>query len=365
MLRTLILIIFFGALSVNADQRLEQAAPQEIRIAVVAPITGGLGNYGNEIVQGAQLAVDQLGEAERVRLLVEDACLPADTVRAAHRLIDIENIQAIVGSYCVVGMVPMAAITEKKNIIAFHTSAVADAILNAGDFTFTTNIAIKDEARKLAAYAYNTMRVRRAAVLSVLTQWGQDYEKYFVEEFEKLGGVVAAAFQNPLGTNDFRSEITRITAANADVIFIPNVGDGLGSALKQLREMGLKQPVLAADEAEEQSVLDAAGAAAEGLTFLSPALPESGEEAMRFKNEFHKRYGTEPGILAANAYDATKITINLLRECNLSNACVKSKLYQLKDYPGMSGEFSITEEGGTIKTFVRKTVSRGKFILSD
>jgi len=143
-------------------------ATEEIKLAVVAPVSGNFAPYGTEIVRGAKLAVAEVSsESSPVRLLVEDACLPAQTVGAAHKLININKIQAIVGSYCVVGMVPMVAITERNKVIAFHSSAVANAILSAGDYTFTTNVTARDEATELARYAYSDLGARRAASIYI------------------------------------------------------------------------------------------------------------------------------------------------------------------------------------------------------
>ena len=183
----------FFTVFINVDISSGENIEREIKIAVVAPVTGDYGFYGNEIVRGAQLAINKLTASDsnlKIKLLVEDACLPADTIKSAHKLLNIEKIDAIVGSYCVIGMVPMAALTEKKQIIAFHTSAVADPILNAGEYTFTTNVAIKDEAQKLAEYAYNKLGARKVSILWLLTQWGDDYQKYFSERFKELGGTI-------------------------------------------------------------------------------------------------------------------------------------------------------------------------------
>lgn len=362
MIRFIVVLSIFTIINAFAEEESKGSIPPEIRIAVVSPTTGNWGPYGTEIVRGAMLAVEDLqGPKGPIKLLVEDACLPADTVRSIHKLIDIDDIKGVVGSYCVVGTVPMAAITEKKHILAFHTSAVADPILNAGDYTFTTNITIRDEAKSLAELAYNTFGYRKAAVLYLLTQWGDDYQKYFIDRFKELGGTVVISLENPIGTSDFRTELTKIKTAKPDMIFMAHVGAELATALKQARQINLSVPVLGAHEVEEQGVLDLAGSASEGLTFLSPTLPTSGNKVLNFRTAFRAKYGTEPGILATNGYDATNLVVNSLRECKLSTECAKDKIYAVKDYAGMSGVFSITPEGGTVKTFIRKTVKNGKF----
>ena len=226
----------------------------ELKLAVVAPVSGNWGSYGSEIVRGAQLAIDDLREQfGPLHFQVEDACLAADTVKAATKLIDIDQIKAVVGSYCVVGMIPMAGILERHKVIAFHSSAVADEILSAGDYVFTTNVTIANEAKALARYAYTDLGARRAAIMFLLTQWGQNYSKYFADEFTSLGGTVVATYENPIGSADFRTELLKISSLKPDVLFFPHVGAELGTALVQSLQAGLKVPVLGPHEAEECS----------------------------------------------------------------------------------------------------------------
>lgn len=355
-------IVLITAFAVNSPLSAQSGTQDHLTVAVVAPVSGNWGSYGSEIVQGAQIAIDDLKESYGpLRLQVEDACLAADTVKAASKLIEFDHIKAVVGSYCVVGMVPMAGILERHKIIGFHSSAVADEILNAGEFVFTTNVTIANEAKALASYAYNNLGARRAAVLFLLTQWGQNYSKYFSEEFSKLGGTVVSSFENPIGAVDFRTELLKISNSKPDVLFIAHVGAELGTALKQARQAGLTVPILGAHEAEEQSVLEVAGAAADDLTFLSPRLPRTTTVYKKFRDHYRQKYSSEPGILASNAYDATTIVIQKLRECRLDTTCAKNKIYEIKNFPGTSGVFSITSEGGTVKDFVRKSAKSGSF----
>lgn len=336
--------------------------PQPLNLAAVVPVSGQWGSFGNDIVRGAELAIDDLkDEYGPIKLHVEDACLAIDTVKAATKLVTIDKINAVVGSYCVVGMVPMAGILEKNKVLGFHTSAVADEILNAGNYIFTTNITIADEAKALARYAYNNLGARRAGTLYLLTQWGLNYNKYFSEEFKALGGVIVGSYESPIGVTDFRTELLKLSTAKPDVLFFGEVGTELGAALKQARQIGLNAPVLGAHEAEGQVVIDIAGKDAEGLTFLSPRLPSTGDTVAKFRKQYREKYSSEPGVLAANGYDATILTVKTLRQCNLDTTCAKDELYRVKDFNGVSGTFSITPEGGTIKEFVRKYVEKGKF----
>ncbi|WKZ56600.1 MAG: ABC transporter substrate-binding protein [Bdellovibrionota bacterium] len=338
-------------------------AQAEIRVGIVAPLSGDFASYGSEIERGASLAIEELQQQNgvKVQLVAEDACLPAAAVAAAKKLLQLDKIDALVGSYCVIGMVPMAPHFETAKVIAFHSSAVADEILDAGEYIFTTNVTIDDEAKVAAEYARKTLGADRAAILFVTSQWGQNYNDSFARHFKDLGGTVVSSSESSVGTNDFRAELTRAAAGKPEVLFSAHVGPMMGSVLKQARSLGMKQTILAPHEAAEPVVIQSAGGAAEGLTVFAPRLPRDGRGVERFTSSFEKRFGYKPGILAANAYDATHLAVEAITACGPDRQCVRDRIYKTKEYHGMSGVFSITAAGGTVKPFSRLTVDAGVF----
>jgi branched-chain amino acid transport system substrate-binding protein len=114
--------------------------------------------------------------------------LPMQALSAINKLTSIDKIQGLVGSYCIIGMVPAALVLEKANVVGFHTTVVPQILLDSGEYVFTTNVRIKSEAEHLAQYAYNKLGLRRAATMYASSQWGEDYTGYFSREFKRLGG---------------------------------------------------------------------------------------------------------------------------------------------------------------------------------
>lgn len=341
------------------------SATAEIRVAIVGPLTGDFASYGTEIQQGAQLAVDELNRSaggEHVTLIAEDACLPAATVSAANKLINVDHINAVVGGYCVVGMIPMVPKFEAAHVIAFHSSAVPSALLDAGEYIFSTNVSINNEVAQAAGYARQTLGVKTAAIMYVNTQWGEEYRNGFKKRFEELGGKIVSEIDLPIASADYRSELMRVKTAKPDLIFIAHVGPTIGNVLKQGRTLGISLPVIGPHEAAEPIVAATGGKAAEGLTVFAPALPKTAARA-EFENAFRAQFQRAPGLLASNAFDATHLAINALRSCKVHDgACAKQLIYRTKDYPGVSGTFSITEQGGTQKSFIRKVLVNGTFV---
>lgn len=353
------------ALFISAVPAAAQTEPSAIlRLGMVAPFTGDFAPYGLHIRQGVELAQAELKKKGiETELFAEDACLPLQVRGALSKLVQQDKINALVASYCVIGMVASESILEKAQIVSFQTSGGTKEILDAGDYLFTTAARTADEARSLADYAYTKLKLRQAAVLYLTTQWGEEFSQNFIQRFSQLGGKITGSATNPIGENNFRSELTKLRAGDADGLLLVHLASTLGMAIKQAREIGFSKQLLATTDAEEQSVIEVAGEQAEGLKFLVPEPAQETPEMRQFAVEFSKKYGEAPHPLARHAFDATLLAAGVLTVCGLDAVCAKERLYATKDYRGASGTFSLDADGGTKRDFIPKTVRQGRFVL--
>ena len=81
-----------------------------------------------------------------------------------------------------------------------------------------------------------------------------------------------------------------------------------------------------------------------------------------FADKFFGRFHRPAHPLARHAYDATMLVATALDSCKLNEECAKDRLYQIKNYPGASGVFSIDPDGGTTREFVLKTIAQQQFV---
>lgn len=339
------------------------AETDPIKLAATMPLSGAYASYGKLIQEGIELARHDLKKlGYPTEIIYEDACMPAAAVTAIKKLATVDQIDALAANFCVIALPPMAAVIEKNKIIAFHTAAASDSVLNAGEYIFTTNIKVQNEARKIAEYAIKKLSAQTASVLYVGSDFGEDYNRYFSQRFKQLGGKILSSDGAAVGVNSFRSELMRALSKKPQVIFAAHLGETLSILLKEARQLGFKGKILGVYEAEDPSVLQIAGKYAEELLFFVPEPLNESAKLKEFRRKFNQKFGHHPRILASNAYDATRIVVEMLAKCNKNSECAKKEIYKIKDYPGVSGTFSIDSDGGTIKGFVLKTVRDGKFV---
>lgn len=334
-----------------------------ISLGATLPLSGEIAPYGILIRDGIELAASDLSkEGINITTAYEDVPAPGPSALSSfNKLIIDKRIQGLVANFWNPVIPIIAPAVKHFNTIVFHSAAADDLILDAGDTIFSTNSKIKDEALKLANFAYNQLGASSSCILYVGTSFGENYNKHFSDQFQSLGGKVSYSELSKLGERDLRTVLTKIKYNSCQVFLAAFFGTNLGLVLKQAKEVGISKPIISVYEAEDPSVIEVAGDAAEGLRFFAPEATIETNSIKDYKLRFIQKFGYAPRILASNAYDATIILSKAINQCKADRDCIKNKIYSIKNFEGMSGTFSIDADGAARKEFVLKTVKDGKF----
>ncbi len=343
------------------NQTPSASVSQELKIGVLAPLTGDVSVMGERMRNAMELAKAEVVEEDPgmdITIIYEDACFAKQTVNATQKLINVDKVPIIGGSFCLFGHVPILPITEENKIITFNTAANPDAVLNKR-YAFSTNFSIKDDAKTWVEYATKELGAKSAATMHLNTPFGQDYDKYLSEFFVEAGGTMVAHEAAAPDARDFRAGITKIKEKNPDVVFAIHFGTPMGLFLKQAQEVGLDLPIIADYETEDPTIVNVAGPAAEGVIFSSTEVDK------KFQQIYQERYGQLPDVIAANAYDAIKLQVMAFTECNGDPDCMAGELRKVKNYRGASGTLTIQPDGSTQKPKIFKTIRNGQFVTID
>ena len=85
----------------------------------------------------------------------------------------------------------------------------------------------------------------------------------------------------------------------------------------------------------------------------------------RFYDTYTTRFASEPDTVAANVYDAAFLIAGCVERVGDEVEKVKQCLYEMNDFNGASGVFSIDENGDAVKAIFFKRVKDGQFVKYD
>jgi len=335
---------------------------KEIRIGVIAPLTGNFALQGERIRNGMELAREELLQNNiSIKIIYEDACIAKDTIPAFTKLTESDNVSMIGGSFCLAGFVPLIPMAQQKNIIMFNTAKNPSIVLNKS-IVFSTNLAIEQDSEFQARFAADNISAKTSVIIYYTTPFGQDFAKYIPIYFEQYGGKILSSQQVELSATDFRTELTKIKELKPDVIFAVHLSNSLGNLIKEARELGINSTIISNSEAEDPSVIAAAGDASEGFVISSSEPEVKSAAAIEFESKYKERFNDSPNPIASNAYDSLKIQALVYEKCNGLTECMKKELHKISGYEGASGTITIREDGSSYKPLLMKIVRNGTFV---
>jgi branched-chain amino acid transport system substrate-binding protein len=323
-------------------------------IGAMDAVTGIGESYGTVIVQAKQLATDEINAAGGVdgrplKLIVEDSkCNGQDSITAYRKLTDVDGVKIILGTTCSGAMLGAAPLAEEDGVVMFSASATSPDIEDAGDYIFRT--AINDAL--LGIDAGNTMwvdGVRNLATINESTDYAEGVQNTTVERFEQLGGVVVASEKYSSDVTDFRTQLTKLFAADPDGVLLAAQSEFTGGTIvKQARELGYNGPFYTEVVPTGTTALEISGEAATGLKAIIPSPDLETQRGKDFLANFRDRYGyvTLPWFIGS-AYDDVHIAAECLsRTGNDQDADgFRDCLYDISWSGAIGDGYSFNEKG--------------------
>lgn len=358
----LICLLFFGGSVIFAEEEV-------IKIGVFEPMTGPFAVGGELSMQGYRLAQEHrptvLGK--KVELIVVDN--KSDKVEAANavdRLINKHKVVAILGSYSSGLSIPGGEIADKFRIPMLTATATNPIVTMGKDYVFRACFIDPFQGSAVAKYAFNNLGVRKAALLvDVAQDYSVGLANFFKKTFKELGGEIVADLKYQTGDQDFSAQLTEIINSGAEALFFPGYFGDVALIAIQGRELGFKGYYLGGDTLDNPKLLEIAKEHAEGViatSFYHPDAPATTEVAIRFINDFKKKYGENPNAVSVMCYDAYMLLLDAIEKAGSTDPdAIRDALASTKGFVGAAGTITIDENGNAIRPAVVLKVVNGEF----
>lgn len=353
------------------------AAPlhaEDIKIGLMCPLTGKWAAEGQDMKNIVSLLVDQANSnggvnGKKIDLIVEDdAGDPRTAALAAQKLVS-AGVAAVIGTYGSAVTEATQNIFDESGIPQIGTGSTSVRLTEKGLPLFFRTSPRDDAQGKSAAGVIGKGLYQRVALLHD----NSSYSKGLAEEtravLEKVG--VPVIFFDALtpGERDYSAILTRLKAADPDLVFYTGYYPETGLLLRQKKEIGWNVPMMGGDAANHQDLVKIAGPeAAAGYFFISPPLPQDmdSEQARNFLVLYKEKYGQLPAsVWAVLAGDAFKAIETALIDGANSPEEIGAHLKKMKGVEGLSGKLGFDSRGDRIGEFYRTYIvdDKGAFIL--
>lgn len=279
---------------------------ETITIGAYGPITGPAAYIGLAGRDGMMLAVKEINAAggingRKINVVFEDdAHSPTRALAAVKKLVEQDKVFAIMsvaGSNATVGTIDY--VREKGNVMYVSIASAPPVTWPHARNMFrggTTESARYGEL--YAEYLVTTAPNKRIAIMHGREEYPRNEAEATIAKMKAWFNVepVARAEFN-INDKDFTAQLVTVQKSSPDVIaFFGNPAEA-AIALRQARELGIKQPFFVGSNMVDPSLITAARSNAEGVTGFSliPFLPGSSAPAMQqWEANWRKEYPSAP-----------------------------------------------------------------------
>jgi branched-chain amino acid transport system substrate-binding protein len=348
------------------------AAEVVVKIGHVAPLTGGIAHLGKDNENGARLAVDEINAAGgidaggtkiKLELVAEDdKADPKEGTLAAQKLVD-AGVVAVVGHLNSGTSIPASKIYSDASVTQISPSATNPKLTEQG-FKTTFRVVANDnqQGAVLANFAANEMKGKTIAIIDDRTAYGQGLADV-VERVAKEKGmkVVAREFTNDKAT-DFNAILTKVRGAKPDVVMYGGMDATAAPMAKQMKQLGIKAPLLAGDGVCSPEFIKLAGDAA-GILSCSMAgeAVEKMAKGADFVAKYKAKFNQDVQIYSPYSYDAVFVIADAIKRAGKADRAAITAAMPATSHTGVTGTIAFDEKGdiknGAISMF---NVKEGK-----
>lgn len=357
-------------------------AAETFKVGVVGPRTGPVATYGVSVINAVILAVEEINAAggvlgRQIELIVEDnKGERSETNNAFRKLISRDQVHAIIGAVVTANSIVGAQLAQMMKVPMITPTSTAEKVTQEGDYIFRSCLIDPIPARIMANFAYDSLGFREVACL---TAQSNDYsvglEEVFTKTFEELGGKVVAAESYSEGDQDFRAQLTKIRAKKPEALYVPGYYTEAGLIARQMRQLGMDQPILGPDGFDSPKLFEIGGDAILGSYFTNHYSSEAEDElVLNFVASYRDKYGQDPDGFAALAYDAALILFDALERAGdaalakdraAARKAIRDALADTKDVKAVTGTLTLDENRNPIKSAVILKVVEGGYEFID
>lgn len=348
----------------------------DIKIGLLNEMTGSNATLGTSSANGAKLAIKEANAkggvlGKQIQAVIGDnKSEPSESANAMTKLISQDRVAAVTGVFASSNAIAAASVAEGSKVPFLAVGATNPKVTvdektgKVKEYTFRVCFIDPFQGTVGANFVLNTLNLKKAAIL---VDNSSDYSKgllsFFKEAFSKGGGSIVIEEAYLQKDQDFKAILTKVKAANPEVLYVPGYYEEVGKIVKQARELGITAPIVGGDGWDSPKLAEVAGAEALNNTYFTNhySVEDTSTASKAFVEAYKKEYGQMPDAMAVLGYDAANVLIDAIKRANSAEpGKIREALAQTKDYPAVTGATTLNATHDAVKSAVIIEMKNGK-----
>ncbi len=366
------------------------ASGDTFKVGGIGPVTGPAAIYGSATKYGAQVAVDEVNAAGKIKLELnwqDDEHDAEKSVNAYNNLKD-WGMQILVGTTTTTPCVAVSTESNADRIFELTPSASSVNVLGGEDIgadnprkdnVFQMCFTDPNQGTASAQYiSQQKLGTNIAIIYNNADAYSTGIYQKFVDEAGALGLKIVSTTTFTDDQTDFSVQVGEAKKNKADLVFLPIYYTPASLILSEAKKQDYAPKFFGVDGMD--GILDLEGfdkSLAEGVMLLTPFVATATDEATQSFDEAYKKASgadANPNQFAADAYDCVKAIAKAIEEAKIEpsmatpdmcDALIKQFTDASFSYEGLTGKSSWSTTGEVTKTPKGMVIENGIYMPLD
>src|SRR5262245_17710280 len=339
-----------------------------LRLGYVAELSEAAADAARTSRNGALLAVEDWRNSPNmagrpVELVVRDLGANDDDAQRAVDGLAGEGVSALIGAITSAGTLRLLTAATRHGLIVVSPTASSMELYGRDDLLFRINSTTRDNGEAYARRCVQVHGWKRVALAVTLQNrvFSSSWAREFEVALQREGGTVARSVDFDVAAGPIEDVVRALREAGAQALVI--VGNALDVAkLSQwLRRVDSQLPVMAAEWAASEQLIELGGRAVEGVEVSQQYdRHDQSPRYLAFRDTYQQRFKEAPGYASVAGYDSAMVLLAAITGSKGSMS-IKDALRKLGPFQGLQQPIVFDANGDTTRRSYFMTVRDGTF----
>ena len=306
-------IIYAGIGAIAAATMATAAWADDIMVATAGPMTGQYASFGEQMKNGAELAVEEINAAggvngKMLKLSVgDDACDPKQAVAVANKFVG-DGVVFVAGHFCSGSSIPASAVYAEEGIVQISPASTNPKLTDERAGPGVYRVCGRDDQQGAVAGAYIAANYagKKVAIIHDKTAYGKGLADETKKALNAAGMTEALYEAYTAGEKDYTALVSKLKAEGIDVLYVGGYHTEAGLIVRQMREQGMSTQLISGDALVTDEYWGITGEAGAGTLMTFAPDPTKFAAAKAVVDKF-KAKGINPEGYTLYTYAAMKI----------------------------------------------------------
>jgi branched-chain amino acid transport system substrate-binding protein len=274
----------------------------------------------------------------------DDACDPKQARAVAEKLSGMK-VPFVAGHFCSSSSIPASDAYAENNVLQITPASTNPQFTERGLWnTFRTCGRDDQQGAVAGAYIAKNYKGKNIAILHDKSTYGKGLADETKKAFNKAGGKEKMYEAYTQGDKDFTALVSKMKAANIDVVYVGGYHTEAGLILRQMRDQGMKTQLISGDALVTNEFWSITGPAGEGVLMTFGPDPRKKASAAAVVKKF-KDKGIDPEGYTLYTYAAIQVWVEAANKAKTTDPKKVAETMRAGKWNTVLGPISFDKKG--------------------